>query len=523
MTPQARFDFLQFIDQYGEEIYKDRQKFKSLLNDAFKGDFKAEKNVLVSSIATGVPERLLDNKDTIAYQSLRSQCISLIQQEGFEPKLAQWATDTWAIAFKIIDEATSIDLANRTSIALHQLDVWSNDIARSQFLQLVSRYGMEIYKEPAKFRSLLNDFLKGKYKGERNVLVDSIIAGVPSHLEEKKGSLSYTILQAQCVDLIKAEGYGPGLALWAVDTWAMGLDILEKKVSVGTTGYVNITSTPSGATVFLDGIKRGDTPLNLSDIPAGSHQLKCSLDGYHDWNDNITVNSGEQTDVPVNLTILDPASLQSTGAPVVTIPVPPGQSPSPLPTTPGKSSEKVRVIAAVFIIGVFLIGGIYMMNSPAKKSTTTSVASPSQTPTPIITPIPVTTRMSGSSGSRATPQYTGKYVDLQSTNQFNMEPTQQKAPFTVKVIAYPLMIHDQKVSFRGTNDETGETFEIDRPTEGAEYSISVKKKITGEILLSERCSNFASSSDTKEWTIYSDGPYVIDLSGRFVTLDLHAP
>ena len=45
---------------------------------------------------------------------------------------------------------------------------------------------------------------------------------------------------------------------------------------------VNVTSQPSGATVIVDGMDRGTTPITLFDLTPGRHHLKYRLAGYGD-------------------------------------------------------------------------------------------------------------------------------------------------------------------------------------------------------------------------------------------------
>lgn len=59
-------------------------------------------------------------------------------------------------------------------------------------------------------------------------------------------------------------------------------------VSVGA-GTVTITSEPSGAVVTIDGRGRGITPLDLTDIAVGRHELSLSRDGYRDYNTTFSV------------------------------------------------------------------------------------------------------------------------------------------------------------------------------------------------------------------------------------------
>jgi hypothetical protein len=60
-----------------------------------------------------------------------------------------------------------------------------------------------------------------------------------------------------------------------------------------TTGNVTIHSNPLGATVFLDGLYRGVTPLELSGIPAGFHSVKMTMEGRYDYDGSVFVVVGE--------------------------------------------------------------------------------------------------------------------------------------------------------------------------------------------------------------------------------------
>ena len=61
-------------------------------------------------------------------------------------------------------------------------------------------------------------------------------------------------------------------------------------------GAVKITSNPPGALVFLDGERKGETPLTLPDMAPGSYQLELSLPGYSMAALPVTVRSGETTE-----------------------------------------------------------------------------------------------------------------------------------------------------------------------------------------------------------------------------------
>ena len=52
---------------------------------------------------------------------------------------------------------------------------------------------------------------------------------------------------------------------------------------------VIIESNPPGATVFIDTIIKGKTPLTLSDTAIGNHRITISMDGYEEYTKNIIV------------------------------------------------------------------------------------------------------------------------------------------------------------------------------------------------------------------------------------------
>jgi hypothetical protein len=84
-----------------------------------------------------------------------------------------------------------------------------------------------------------------------------------------------------------------------------------------TTGSLSITSSPSGATVTVDGTGYGLTPVVVSGLSPGSHTLELSLTGYQAYSGTATVTAGVQTPVNVVLTPVSPTtgSLSITSSP----------------------------------------------------------------------------------------------------------------------------------------------------------------------------------------------------------------
>jgi PKD repeat protein len=71
---------------------------------------------------------------------------------------------------------------------------------------------------------------------------------------------------------------------------------------VPVTGSLEITTTPDGAAVYLDGGSQGKTPLTISKVTTGGHALKITRDGYTDFQQTITVSAGKETQVTLTLT-----------------------------------------------------------------------------------------------------------------------------------------------------------------------------------------------------------------------------
>jgi hypothetical protein len=57
-------------------------------------------------------------------------------------------------------------------------------------------------------------------------------------------------------------------------------------------GTLQLTSSPSGAEIYLDNQYRGSTPSTITDVVFGNHTLEYRYPGYQRWSTSITVSSG---------------------------------------------------------------------------------------------------------------------------------------------------------------------------------------------------------------------------------------
>jgi hypothetical protein len=74
------------------------------------------------------------------------------------------------------------------------------------------------------------------------------------------------------------------------------------------TGTLNIKSIPSGATISLDGVNKGSTPMTISNSIAGLHALILKKTGYYDYNTNVLVVAGRTTNVSFSMAKLPPTT-----------------------------------------------------------------------------------------------------------------------------------------------------------------------------------------------------------------------
>lgn len=58
-------------------------------------------------------------------------------------------------------------------------------------------------------------------------------------------------------------------------------------------GTLQLTSSPSGAEIYLDNQYQGSTPGTITGVEPGSHTLEFRLKGYRSWKSIITVPSGK--------------------------------------------------------------------------------------------------------------------------------------------------------------------------------------------------------------------------------------
>jgi hypothetical protein len=122
--------------------------------------------------------------------------------------------------------------------------------------------------------------------------------------------------------------------------------------SVGpVTGTLSITSSPSGANVWVDGSFKGTTPITLSDQAAGSHTVRFEKVGYSIDSTTTTVYAGQTATANGYL---------NPNTPVPT-------TPTPLPSQ-GFGSPDLSGLIILLIIGIVVVAGGYIGYSKIVRS-----------------------------------------------------------------------------------------------------------------------------------------------------------
>lgn len=80
------------------------------------------------------------------------------------------------------------------------------------------------------------------------------------------------------------------------------------------TGTISVDSTPAGASVYLDGSYKGQTPLELKYLALGTHAVRVEIENYADQEKSVDVKYKDTTKINFNLQPL-PGKLAVTSTP----------------------------------------------------------------------------------------------------------------------------------------------------------------------------------------------------------------
>jgi hypothetical protein len=154
----------------------------------------------------------------------------------------------------------------------------------------------------------INGFELG-YRNQDDVTVQVVLRGtIPAGAAL---GANKTLVKIQELD---ARGYSIAYSAVNIDR-LVGEPTLPPTLAYGS---IMVTSSPSGADVYIDNVYKGLTPAVFSSIPNGNHVVLIKLGGYPDFSKYVTVTADNQT--------VNAAFNQQTAAPLTT------PSPAQIPT-----------------------------------------------------------------------------------------------------------------------------------------------------------------------------------------------
>lgn len=316
---------VKLIREQGTSIIFDPVKFRNLLVDYSKGEYRKERKCLSDALSEDIPGTLLAKKDQLVYATISQQLShKLIQELGINPELSKWTVDSWAIALGIIRD---VDLLPQE----FNLSILSNPpgarVSLNGTLKGVTpltlnnpelnTYHVQILRdsyEPWTLTQLLTSRVNLTITA--NLIKKSVESGsitietYPSNAEiylnsKKQGKTPKTIQnlsEAYYEIKLALPGYNDIVlhrqVLFGINTKIRetfsGQSIPKPK---NKTGKITIDSSPSAAEVYLDNRVVGNTPLVLYDVPSGNHTISLSLSSYLDVKKQIYVKSGQTVSV----------------------------------------------------------------------------------------------------------------------------------------------------------------------------------------------------------------------------------
>ena len=125
-----------------------------------------------------------------------------------------------------------------------------------------------------------------------------------------------------------------------------------------TGGNVVVYSSPSGASILIDGIYSGTTPANLTGILQGNHILRLTLSGYYDYEGTIYIVPGQTASAFGTLPPLNQYTSAMTPIPTETTPVITMVTPTVTPKPQGLLDNSSIVVAIFGIFTALIAAGV---------------------------------------------------------------------------------------------------------------------------------------------------------------------
>lgn len=131
-----------------------------------------------------------------------------------------------------------------------------------------------------------------------SVYIDSVYYGTtnPGH-----ALLANNIAAGSHTVKVSLSGYDDSVSTVTVNSGQTTTVNANLKGGATGNGAMTVSSSPTGATVYLNNVNKGITPVTLSDLNPGGYTVTLELPGYTTWSEVVTVNPGATSTVSANL------------------------------------------------------------------------------------------------------------------------------------------------------------------------------------------------------------------------------
>lgn len=163
-----------------------------------------------------------------------------------------------------------------------------------------------------------------------------------------KGQWAGTLELGDYTVEVKKESHRTSSEIIQIKT--IGERTIELKSPMPIYASLEISSTPLRATIYIDGVEVGETPLMKSDVLVGSHRITFKKEGYKDAEKTVVVEENTENKVSVSLTkIHEDVPVNKPTDKVVSQPA---KSNTPAPINPQKDETPKKKVDKGCVFGV---------------------------------------------------------------------------------------------------------------------------------------------------------------------------
>ena len=140
------------------------------------------------------------------------------------------------------------------------------------------------------------------YPGEAEVYLDGTYMGKTND-EGVPGAYTLTVSPGThkiSVELTGYRDYDQTVTVSAGQTTTVTAELIS--ISEPLTGQISVSTSPSGANVYVDNEYKGITPVNIPGVNPGNRDVLLKLSGHEDAKDTVNVQPGGTSTISVTLT-----------------------------------------------------------------------------------------------------------------------------------------------------------------------------------------------------------------------------